>query len=83
MKKHEDKYDITENLFCWSSDIAQERFKSFCNNVLETKIDEVPSEESIFMKQSFSIVFFRNGFIFNDKWFLFYKKYCDEHHDTY
>lgn len=58
MKKHEDKYDITENLFCWSSDIAQERFKSFCNNVLETKIDEVPSEESIFMKQSFSIVFF-------------------------
>ena len=38
---------------------------------METKIDEVPSEESIFMKQSFSIVFFAtvlflmtNGFYF-------------------
>lgn len=58
MRKREDKYCIPENLFCWSSDVAYERFKSFCSNVLETAIDNVPSEESIFMKQSFSIIFF-------------------------
>ena len=58
MKKHEDRFGITHDLFCWSSDEASERFKSFCTNVLGAKVDEVPSEQSIFMRQSFSIVFF-------------------------
>lgn len=58
MKKHEDRFGITHDLFCWSSGEASERFKSFCTNVLGAKVDEVPSEQSIFMRQSFSIVFF-------------------------
>ena len=38
--------------------MAFSRFKSFCKNILGTKVDEIPSEESIFMRQSLSIVFY-------------------------
>lgn len=58
MKKREDRFGITQEIFCQSSDTASARFKSFCANVLGEKVDEVPSEQSIFMRQSFSIVFF-------------------------
>ena len=58
MKKYQEKNDITKNLACWISDAAFARFKSFCSNVLGRDIDKVPSEQSIFMRQSLSIVFF-------------------------
>lgn len=58
MKKREDRFGITQEIFCQSSDTASARFKSFCASVLGEKVDEVPSEQSIFMRQSFSIVFF-------------------------
>ena len=58
MKKHRDKIDITKDLSFQISDVAFARFKSFCNNILGAKVDEVPSQQSIFMKQNFAIVFF-------------------------
>ena len=58
MKKAEDNVDIIQDLSYWTSDVAFSRFKSFCKNILGTKVDEIPSEESIFMRQSLSIVFY-------------------------
>ena len=58
MRKREDRFGIAQEVFCQSSDTASARFKSFCENVLGEKVDEVPSEQSIFTRQSFSIVFF-------------------------
>lgn len=58
MERYEDKSGITKDLSCWASDAAFSRFKSFCSNVLGTEVDKVPSEQSIFMRQSLSIVFF-------------------------
>lgn len=58
MEKYQDKSVITKDLSRWSSNAAFTRFKSFCDNVLGTKVDEVPTEQSIFMRQSLSIVFF-------------------------
>ncbi len=58
MEKYQDKSVITKDLSRWSSNAAFARFKSFCDNVLGTKVDEVPTEQSIFMRQSLSIVFF-------------------------
>ena len=58
MEKYQDKTVITKDLSRWSSNAAFARFKSFCDNVLGTKVDEVPTEQSIFMRQSLSIVFF-------------------------
>lgn len=58
MKKFEDKNAITKDFFGRGSDKALLRFKDFCNNVLEVKVDELPSEQDIFMRQSLSIVFF-------------------------
>ncbi len=58
MKKHVNGSAVTRDLSYWVSDMAPERFKSFCKSVLGIKVDELPSEQSIFMKQSLSIVFF-------------------------
>ena len=58
MKKYEEKPGVKQDLFCWVSDAAFARFQSFCRNVLGTEVDELPSEQSIFMRQSLSIVFF-------------------------
>lgn len=58
MKKYEEKPGGKQDLFCWVSDAAFARFQSFCRNVLGTEVDELPSEQSIFMRQSLSIVFF-------------------------
>ena len=58
MRKYEDRSGIAGDLFCWVSDVAFSRFRSFSNNVLGTGIDELPSEQSIFMRQSFSMVFY-------------------------
>ena len=57
MKKSVDSY-ITKELTFSGSNEAFARFKSFCNNVLGGDALKVPSEESIFMKQNFSIVFY-------------------------
>ena len=58
MKKYENRSVIPKDLSCRLSDMAFARFKSFCNSVLGLNLDELPSEQSIFMKQSLSIVFF-------------------------
>ena len=58
MKKYNNRSVIPQDLSHWVSDMAPARFKSFCNSVLGIKVDELPSEQSIFMKQSLSIVFF-------------------------
>ena len=58
MKEHNNKIDIAKNLTFHISDVAFARFKSFCSDVLGASVDEVPSQESIFMRQNFAIVFF-------------------------
>lgn len=58
MKKREDKTDLTQDLSAGISDAALARFKRFCKDALGTEVDEVPSEESIFMKQDLSIVYY-------------------------
>lgn len=58
MRKQEDRADITRSASFWISDVAVARFKSFCDQILNIRLDEVPTEQSIFMRQSFSIVFY-------------------------
>jgi len=49
MKENGNRTYLTQGLSCWISDIAFSRFRSFCNHVLGVRIDELPSEQSIFM----------------------------------
>lgn len=56
MKENGNRTYLTQGLSCWISDIAFSRFRSFCNHVLGVRIDELPSEQSIFMRQNFSII---------------------------
>lgn len=58
MGKHSEKADITQGFSFWISDVAFARFRSFCGSVLSIRIDEVPTAESILMRQNFSIVFY-------------------------
>lgn len=58
MRKQEDRADITRSASFWISDAAIARFKSFCDQILNIRLDEVPTEQSIFTRQSFSIVFY-------------------------
>ena len=58
VKKYEEKNDMTQDLSVGISDAALARFKRFCRDNFGTEVDEVPSEEGIFMKQSLSIVFY-------------------------
>lgn len=58
MRKQEDRADITRSASFWISDAAAARFKSFCDQILNIRLDEVPTEQSIFTRQSFSIVFY-------------------------
>ena len=58
MEKRGDKVDIVQEASCWMSDLAFDRFRSFCDHVLGIRIDEVPSVESILMRQNFSVVFY-------------------------
>lgn len=58
MEKYEDKVDIVQGVSCWMSDMAFARFKSFGDRVLGIRIDEIPTEESILMRQNFSVVFY-------------------------
>lgn len=49
--------NILKDLKLELSEQSYGRFKSFCNNVLKTKADDLPSQQSIFMRQTLSIVF--------------------------
>ena len=58
MERQRDRADIAQDVSFWISDVAFTRFKSFCDHVFGIRIDEIPSEQSIFMKQNFSVVFY-------------------------
>lgn len=58
MERRGDRADIAQDVSFWISDVAFTRFKSFCDHILGIRIDEVPTEQSIFMRQNFSIVFY-------------------------
>ena len=58
MERRRDRADVAQDVSFWISDVAFTRFKSFCDHVLGIRIDEIPSEQSIFMKQNFSVVFY-------------------------
>ena len=58
MENRVDKVDIVQGVSCWMSNMAFARFQSFCDHVLGIRIDEVPSEESILMRQNFAVVFY-------------------------
>ena len=58
MERQRDRADIAQDVSFWISDMAFTRFKSFCDHILGIRIDEVPTEQSIFMRQNFSIVFY-------------------------
>lgn len=58
MQRNREKAEITSDLSFGISDMDFAMFKGFCGNVLRARVDEVPSERSIFMKQSLSIVFY-------------------------
>ena len=58
MERRGDRADIAQDVSFWISDTAFTRFRSFCDHILGIRIDEVPSEQSIFMRQNFSIVFY-------------------------
>lgn len=80
MKEHNNKIDIAKYLTFHISDIAFARFKSFCSDVLGASVDEVPSQESIFMRQNFAIVFFATIFILADQRFLPCQKHSIKYH---
>lgn len=58
MERRGDKVDIVQRVSCWISDMAFARFKSFSDRVLGIQIDEIPTVESILMRQNFSVVFY-------------------------
>ncbi len=58
MERRGDRADIAQDVSFWISDVAFTRFKSFCDHIIGIRIDEVPTEQSIFMRQIFSIVFY-------------------------
>lgn len=58
MERRRDRADVAQDVSFWMSDMAFSRFRSFCDQVLGIRIDEIPSEQSILMKQNFSVVFY-------------------------
>ena len=58
MERRRDRADIAQDVSFWMSDMAFSRFRSFCDQVLGIRIDEIPSEQSILMKQNLSVVFY-------------------------
>ena len=57
MERKEDRADIVRDVTLGISGAALARFRGFCDRVLGIRIDEVPTEQSIFMRQNYSIVF--------------------------
>ena len=58
MERRRDRADVAQDVSFWMSDMAFSRFRSFCDQVLGIRIDKIPSEQSILMKQNFSVVFY-------------------------
>ena len=58
MERRRDRADIAQDVSFWMSGMAFSRFRSFCDQVLGIRIDEIPSEQSILMKQNLSVVFY-------------------------
>ena len=58
MGKYTDTAAVTQELSPSMSDTAFARFKSFCSRILGTQVDEIPTTQSIFMKQNLAIVFY-------------------------
>jgi len=58
MERRRDRADVAQDVSFWMSDMAFSRFRSFCDQVLGIRIDEIPSEQNILMKQNFSVVFY-------------------------
>lgn len=58
MERIGNRADIVRDVPLGISGVASARFKRFCHRVLGIKIDEVPTEQSIFMKQNFAVVFY-------------------------
>ena len=58
MRNGKNNYAITENLSFEVMGTASSRFKSFCKTVLKADVDDTPSQQSIFMRQSMSIVYY-------------------------
>lgn len=57
MERKGDRADIVRDVTLGISGAALARFRGFCDRVLGIRIDEVPTEQSIFMRQNYSIVF--------------------------
>lgn len=58
MRQQKNNEVITKDLSLEVSSAAVSRFKSFCKTVLKADVDDTPSQQSIFMRQSMSIVYY-------------------------
>ena len=58
MSQQKNNEVITKDLSLEVSPAAASRFKSFCKTVLKADVDDTPSQQSIFMRQSLSIVYY-------------------------
>ena len=58
MERRRDRADVAQDMSFWMSDMAFSRFRSFCDQVLGIRIDKIPSEQSILMKQNLSVLFY-------------------------
>lgn len=58
MRQQKNNEVITKDLSLEVSPAAVSRFNSFCKTVLKTDLDDTPSQQSIFMRQSLSIVYY-------------------------
>lgn len=58
MRQQKNNEVITKDLSLEVSPAAVSRFKSFCKTVLKADVDDTPSRQSIFMRQSMSIVYY-------------------------
>lgn len=58
MRQQKNNEVITKDLSLEVSPAAVSRFKSFCKTVLKADVDDTPSQQSIFMRQSMSIVYY-------------------------
>ncbi len=58
MKRHDNDLRQTKRLSGGLPEAVSAKFRSFCAQVLGKRIEEIPTVQSIFMKQNFSIVFY-------------------------
>ena len=75
MKKHREKNDMARDLTVGIPDAALERFRRFCKKNFGTEIDVIPSEESIFMKQCLSIIYYATFLFLLTNGFYLVKNY--------